>query len=130
MPGRLDSVHRLRGWARLGTSVSAVLRENPDVTVVSDNREVLAALSYYIAPRPYPVLKWNPSGAIHDQFDISDDAKSRVGENFLYVGPRHEVGNLSQYFAEVGSVGHITIPLGGATTREFLVVRLNGFRGY
>jgi 4-amino-4-deoxy-L-arabinose transferase-like glycosyltransferase len=130
MPGRLDPVHRLRGWARLGNSVSAALREQPDATVVSDNREVLAALTYYVTPRPFPVLKWNPGGAIHDQFDEAADAKSHVGENFLYVGPRHEVGNLANYFADVNSVGHITIPLGGGTTREFLVVRLEGFKGY
>jgi len=130
MPGRLDPVHRLRGWALLGNSVSAVLRQQPDATVVSDNREVLAALTYYMLPRPFDVLKWNPGGAIHDQFDVSADAKSHVGENFLYVGPRRAVGNLAQYFAEVGSIGRITIPLGGGTTREFLVVRLNGFKGY
>ncbi len=130
MPGRLDPVHRLRGWARLGHSVSSLLRERPDVRVVSDNREVLAALSYYVEPRPFAVLKWNPGGGIHDQFDISADAKSHVGENFLYVGPRPALGNLPSYFADVGSVGRITIPLGGDTTREFLVVRLNGFKGY
>ena len=130
MPGRLDPVHRLRGWALLGNSVSAVLRQNPDATVLSDNREVLTALTYYMAPRPFPVLKWNPGAGIHDQFDISADAKGHAGENFLYVGPRREVGNLAEYFADVGSVGRITIPLGGGTTREFLVVRLNGFKGY
>lgn len=130
MPGRLDPLHRLRGWALLGNSVSAVLRQQPDAAVVSDNREVLAALSYYMAPRPFPVLKWNPGGAVHDQFDIADDARTHVGENFLYVGPRHEVGNLADYFARVSSVGRITIPLGGTTTREFLVVRLEGFKGY
>ncbi len=130
MPGRLDPVHRLRGWALLGNSVSAVLRQQPDATVLSDNREVLAALTYYMLPRPFPVLKWNPGGTIHDQFDISADAKTHVGENFLYVGPRREVSNLATYFASVGSVGRITINLGGGTTREFLVVRLDGFKGY
>jgi 4-amino-4-deoxy-L-arabinose transferase-like glycosyltransferase len=130
MPGRLDPVHRLRGWSLLGRSVAAVLRQQPDATPLSDNREVLAALTYYMPPRPFPVLKWNPGGTIHDQFDITDDAKTHVGETFLYVGPRHDVGNLAGYFASVGSVGRITINLGGGTTREFLVVRLEGFKGY
>jgi hypothetical protein len=31
---------------------------------------------------------------------------------------------------EVGSVGRITINLGGGTSREFLAVRLDGFKGY
>jgi len=130
MPGRWDPVHRLRGWARLGNSVATVLREQPDAKLLSDNREVLAALIYYVVPHPFDALKWNPGGAIHDQFDISSDARTHIGENFLYVGPRQGLGELPKYFASVGSVGHITINLGGGTTREFLVARLNGFKGY
>ena len=130
MPGRWDPVHRLRGWVRLGNSVSTLLREQPDAKLLSDNREVLAALIYYIVPHPFDALKWNPRGGIHDQFDISSDAKTHVGQNFLYVGPRRGLGDLPRYFANVGSVGHITINLGGGTTREFLVARLNGFKGY
>ena len=130
MPGRLDPVHRLRGWALLGNSVSTQLREQPDEKILSDNREVLAALIYYVVPHPFDAVKWNPGGGVHDQFDIYADAKTHVGENFLYVGPRPKLGELPRYFAEVGSVGHVTINLGGGTTREFLVVRLDGFKGY
>jgi 4-amino-4-deoxy-L-arabinose transferase-like glycosyltransferase len=130
LPGRWDPVHRLRGWARLGTSVSALLREQPQVKLISDNREVLAALMYYVTPHPFDALKWNPGGAIHDQFDVSSDAKTHVRGNFLYVGPRRSLGDLPNYFMEVGSVGRITINLGGGTTREFLAVRLDGFKGY
>jgi len=130
MPGRWDPVHRLRGWARLGNSAAALLREQPDARLLSDNREVLAALIYYVVPHPFDALKWNPGGGIHDQFDLSSDAKTHVGENFLYVGPRQGLGELPNYFASVGSVGHITISLGGGTTRDFLVARLNGFKGY
>jgi 4-amino-4-deoxy-L-arabinose transferase-like glycosyltransferase len=130
MPGRLDPVHRLRGWALLGNSVSTQLREQPDEKILSDNREVLAALIYYVVPHPFDAVKWNPGGGVHDQFDISADAKTHVGENFLYVGPRPKLGELPRYFAEVGAVGHVTINLGGGTTREFLVVRLDGFKGY
>jgi 4-amino-4-deoxy-L-arabinose transferase-like glycosyltransferase len=130
MPGSWDPVHRLRGWAMLGNSISTTLRDQPDAKILSDNREVLAALIYYVVPHPFDALKWNPGGGVHDQFDISADAKTRIGENFLYVGPRHGLGELPSYFAGIGSVGHITINLGGGTTREFLVVRLNGFKGY
>jgi len=130
LPGRWDPVHRLRGWARLGNSVSILLREQPDARLLSDNREVLAALIYYIAPHPFDARKWNPGAGIHDQFDVSSDAKTNVGENFLYVGPRQAPGDLPKYFADTGSVGRITINLGGGTTREFLFARLNGFKGY
>jgi hypothetical protein len=130
MPGTYDPLHRLRGWALLGHSVSAHLLQHPDETLLSDNREVLAAIIYYGLPHPFGALKWNPGGGIHDQFDITSDAKNHLGESFLLVSPRHELGVIEKSFAEVGSVGRISINLGGGTTRDFLVAELRGFKGY
>jgi 4-amino-4-deoxy-L-arabinose transferase-like glycosyltransferase len=130
MPGNFDPMHRLRGWALLGRSVSAHLLQHPDETLLSDNREVLAAIIYYGLPHPFGALKWNPGSGVHDQFDITSDAKDHLGESFLLVSPRHELGTIASDFAEVGSVGRITINLGGGTTRDFLVAELRGFKGY
>ena len=130
MPGAYDAMHRLRGWASLGNSVSAQLRQHPGEALLSDNREVLAATIYYGVPHPFDALKWNPGGGVHDQFDITSDAKSHLGESFVFVSPRRELGNIEKYFAEVGSVGRISINLGGGTTRDFLTAELRGFKGY
>jgi hypothetical protein len=110
--------------------VTSLQVQHPGDRIVSDNREVLAALAYYGEPRPVDVLKWNPGHTIHDQFDLTADAGPHTGGNFLYVGPRSALGELPKYFDAVGSVGHITVPLGGGATREFLVAELKGFKGY
>jgi len=130
IPGKYEPLHRLRGWATLGRAVTALQVEHPGDRIISDNREVLAALAYYGEPRPVDVLKWNPGHTIHDQFDLTADVGPHTGGNFIYVGPRSALGELPKYFESVGSVGHITVPLGGGTTREFLVAELRGFKGY
>lgn len=130
IPGKYEPLHRLRGWATLGRAVTAELSAHPGDKLTSDSREVLAALAYYVEPRPTAVFKWNPGHTVHDQFDLSADAGTQVGANFLFVGPRSALGELPRYFAAVGSVGRITIPLGGGTTRDFFVADLRGFKGY
>ncbi|HUK07390.1 MAG TPA: glycosyltransferase family 39 protein [Stellaceae bacterium] len=130
IPGKYEPMHRLRGWAALGRSVQTFMTEHPGEKLLSDNREVLAALIYYVRPHPFDAVKWNTGHGVHDQFDLTADAKDHRGESFIYVGPRQSLGELPDYFAEVGAIGHVSIALGGGTLRQFLVVELKDFKGY
>ena len=130
IPGQYEPLHRLRGWAALGRSVQTFMSEHPGETLLSDNREVLAALIYYVRPHPFDARKWNPGRGVHDEFDLTSDLRDHRGENFIFVGPRQQLAELPDYFTAVGSVGHVAIALGGGTLREFLVVELKGFKGY
>jgi len=128
IPGRYDILQRLHRGEALGRAVTAFMREHPGETLISDNREILALLIYYVRPHPFDALKWNPGHGVHDQFDLTADAKDHVGESFIYVGLRSDLGELPNYFAEVGTVGHLTLLSGNR--REYLMVELKGFKGY
>ena len=130
MPGQYDPVHRLRGWAALARGVDTLRLQDPGAKILSDNREVLASLIYYLRPHPFDALKWNPGHGVHDQFDLSADIKDHIGEDVIFVSPRSQPVDVPSYFAETGSIGHVVVPLGGNTTREFLLMELNGFKGY
>lgn len=130
IPGKYDPLHRLRGWQAMARGAAAIRAEHPGERFLSDNREVLAALIYYVRPHPFDALKWNSGHGLHDQFDLTADVKDHVGESFLFVSPRREPSELPRYFAEVSSVGRITVSLGGGTTRQFLVLELKDFKGY
>jgi hypothetical protein len=130
LPGKLEPLHRLRGWSVLGQSVTALLRANPGLRLVSDDRETLAALIYYVRPHPFDALKWNPSGQVHDQFDMTANLGTHPGADVLFVGPRREPGDLPAHFNETVAVGRIVVNLGGGTTRDYLWVELRGFKGY
>jgi len=130
IPGKYEPFHRLRGWAQLGRSVSALLRQYPGLRLMSDNREVLAALIYYVRPHPFDALKWNEVRSVHDQFDMTSDVQSAPGANVLFVGVNREPGGLGPHFSETLAVGRITISLGGGTTRDFVWAALKGFKSY
>jgi Dolichyl-phosphate-mannose-protein mannosyltransferase len=132
LPMKYDPLHRLRGWRRLGLSVSHLLLEHPGMHLLADDREDMAALLYYVEPPPIDPLKWNGDDEkIHDGFDLTADPQRLIGQDFLLVS--HSPDNIDRIvsrFASAGAVGHIFISLGGGEGRTYVVRELYGFKGY
>jgi 4-amino-4-deoxy-L-arabinose transferase-like glycosyltransferase len=130
LPAKYDALHRLRGWRVLGATIGQMLRQNPGTYLMADDREVMAALMYYIEPHPLDGLKWNAMGGIHDQFDLTTDASRYIGANFLLVSYRSSTSEIVARFQSSGPVEHVIIPLGGGQARSYDVRLLYGFKGY
>ncbi len=130
LPAKYDALHRLRGWRVLGQTVGRMLRENPGVHLLADDRELMAALTYYVEPHPFDALKWNAMGGIHDQFDLTADPAHFVGADFLLVSYRSNIDDIVARFAAVESVEHIVISLGPGQERSYELRVLRGFKGY
>jgi 4-amino-4-deoxy-L-arabinose transferase-like glycosyltransferase len=130
LPAKYDVLHRLRGWRILGETVGRMLRQHPGTYLMSDDRELMAALEYYVVPHPLDGLKWNAMGGIHDQFDLNADPKRYIGKDFLLVSYRDSVDAIVKRFQSEGPVEHIIIPLGGGAERLYRVRLLRGFKGY
>src|ERR1700722_5046412 len=132
LPARYDPLHRLRGWNALGLAVSQLLQQHPGALLLSDDREDMAILTYYVFPHPFDALKWNgESGKINDQFDLEADPVRYLGKDFL-LGSRHpeNIQRIIDRFDGAGPVDHVTVPLGGGEARIYVVRFLQGFRGY
>jgi hypothetical protein len=98
---------------------------------LSDDREDMAALLYYVRPHPTEWLKWNgDDGLVHDQFDMEADPQKLIGRDFLLVSRRPDIERITSRFDGVGSIGHVFIPLGGGKARSYTVRYLKGFKGY
>lgn len=130
LPGKYDPLHRLRGWRTLGATVSRMLAENPGMHLMSDDRELMAALVYYVSPHPVDYLKWNGAGGIHDQFDLTADPAKLIGDNFLLVSYRNNLDDIVSRFASSGPIERITIFLGPGLERVYQLRLLGGFKGY
>jgi 4-amino-4-deoxy-L-arabinose transferase-like glycosyltransferase len=137
LPGKYDPLHRLEGWRQLGVTVGRMLAENPGSHLVADDRELMAALIYYITPHPLDALKWNGAGGIHDQFDLTAQPDKFIGDSFLLVSYRNNIDDIVSRFAAVGPIEQVTIFLGPATTsggapltRVYQIRLLEGFKGY
>src|SRR5947208_10974633 len=85
VPAKYDPLHRLRGWRELGESVGAILARHPGLTLLADDRELLAALIYYVRPHPFGAVEWNPIPGITDQWRLMNNIGAHRGEDFLAV---------------------------------------------
>jgi 4-amino-4-deoxy-L-arabinose transferase-like glycosyltransferase len=137
LPGKYDPLHRLKGWRQLGTTVGRILAENPGTHLMADDRELAAALVYYVRPHPFDSLKWNGDGGIHDQFDLTAQPEKFIGQNFLLVSFRSNLDEIIGRFATSGPIEQVTIFLGPPVkaggeplTRVYQLRLLGDFKGY
>jgi 4-amino-4-deoxy-L-arabinose transferase-like glycosyltransferase len=137
LPGKYDPLHRLKGWRQLGNTVDRMLAENPGAHLMTDDRELEAALVYYVRPHPFESLKWNGAGGIHDQFDLTAQPERFIGQNFLLVSYRNNIDDIISRFATSGPIEKITIFLGPSVkaggeplTRIYQLRLLGDFKGY
>ena len=132
LPAKWDLLHRLRGWSALGRTVSQMLIRHPGTILLSDDREDMAVLMYYVHPHPFDALKWNGEGGIHDEFDLTAQPSRYVGRDFLLV--THTPDNIERILSRFDKVDRppedIIIPLDRKTARRYQVYFLHGFKGY
>ena len=129
VPAKYDPLHRLRGWRELGHYVSVLLAAHPDLTLLADDRELLAALIYYVRPHPFGAVEWNPVPGITDQWRLMNNIDTHRGENFLAVTVHNLVTEMRADFAELTPLATITMKTGPGGGAVYSVYIARGFRG-
>ena len=131
LPAKYDALGRLRGWRALGSIVSAELAANPGSTLFADDREMLAALVYYVRPHPFDAVKWKlKSGLAKDQWDLTNDLSKHLGENFLLVAEHRLIGEMQPSFAAIERLRSVVIPVGPGASRSYTLYLARDFKGY
>jgi hypothetical protein len=130
LPGKLDPLHRLRGWQRLGRSVAPLRWQSGGMPMLSDGRELTAALIYYVEPHPFDVKVWNPEGHVENGFEMTQSLPDKPGGDYLFVTERSQFPDVTTRFQHAQSVAHIFVPIGPGLARTVSVVALYGFKGY
>lgn len=124
IPAKYDPLHRLRGWQELGDEVSRLLAAHPELTLLADDRELLAALIYYVRPHPFDAVEWNPIPGITDHFRLVNNIGNHRGKDFLAVTVHNLSDEMRPEFAEL--VPLTTIRIG---TRTYAVSIARGYSG-
>jgi 4-amino-4-deoxy-L-arabinose transferase-like glycosyltransferase len=124
VPARYDPLRRLRGWQKLGDQVSQLLAAHPGLTLLADDRELLAALVYYVQPHPFDAVEWNPIPGITDQFRLVNNIGDHRGEDFLAVTVHNLFDEMRPEFAEL-----IPLTTIRAGTRTYAVSVGRGYNG-
>jgi hypothetical protein len=130
LPAQYDPLRRLRGWRDLGSQVGTILAAHPDLTLFADDREVLAALIYYIRPHPLDAVKWQVTRRIQDQWDLTNGLTGHIGGNFLLVSEHELVNEMRPSFVEIVRLQPIVVPLGSGAARRYTLYVARGFKGY
>jgi 4-amino-4-deoxy-L-arabinose transferase-like glycosyltransferase len=129
VPAKYDPLHRLRGWRELGQGVAAILAAHPGLTLLADDRELLAALIYYVRPHPFGAVEWNPIPGITDQWRLVNNIGSRRGEDFLAVTVHGLVDEMRPDFAELTQLATIRTHSGPGGGALYTIYIARGFRG-
>jgi 4-amino-4-deoxy-L-arabinose transferase-like glycosyltransferase len=129
IPARYDPLHRLHGWRALGQEVGAVMAAYPGLTLLADDRELLAALIYYVRPHPLDSVEWNPIPGIWDQFLLANNLAGHVGEDFLAVTKHGLIEEMRPVFTEIVPLGTIRSNAGAVRERPYALYILRGYRG-
>jgi 4-amino-4-deoxy-L-arabinose transferase-like glycosyltransferase len=130
LPAEYDALRRLRGWRDLGVEVSAALAAHPGSRLFADDREVLAALIYYVRPHPFDAVKWRVTKRIGDQWDLMDDLSKHPQGSFLLVSEHELIGEMRPSFAEIDRLQRVVIPLGPGVARVYTLYLARHFTGY
>jgi 4-amino-4-deoxy-L-arabinose transferase-like glycosyltransferase len=129
VPAKYDPLHRLRGWRELGHSVEALLAAHPDLTLLADDRELLAALTYYVRPHPFGAVEWNPIPGITDQWRLTNNIGTHPGEDFLAVTTHGLEELMRPDFAELTPLTTIATHSGPGGGTVYTVYIARGFKG-
>ena len=130
LPARYDPLARLQGWRELGVEVGAVLAKHPGFTLFADDRELVAALIYYVHPHPMDAVKWELMDRVKDEWDLTNNMRKYRGENFLLVSVHHLAREMRPSFARMVPLPPITIAIGPGETRRYGLYLVYDFEGY
>jgi hypothetical protein len=126
---KFDPLHRLRGWNELGDVVSAELSAHPGLRLMADDREILAALTYYVHPRPLDAVIWDPVPGVSNQWDLENHLSRHRGESFLAVTVHDLADQMRGDFAELTPVTTIAIRSGPGGGQSYQVYIARDYRG-
>jgi 4-amino-4-deoxy-L-arabinose transferase-like glycosyltransferase len=129
VPAKYDPLHRLRSWRGLGARVSALLAAHPGLTLLADDRELLAALTYYVRPHPFDAVEWNPLPGITDQWQLLNNIEKHRGEDFLALVEHYPAAQLRPSFTSLTPLATITTRSGANGGMTYHVYIARGFRG-
>jgi hypothetical protein len=130
VPAQYDPLRRVRGWRELGAEIGKELATHPGLTLFADDRELLAALIYYIRPHPLDAVKWKVTSRIQDQWDLTNGLGKRLGESFLLVSEHELTNEMKPSFAAIECLRPIVIPLGPGAARSYTLYVARDFKGY
>lgn len=124
--GLSNAVKRVRGWPVQGAEIAA--HTNGFDAILSDDREMMGGLLYYVRPRRIPIVAWNENGVVDNHYEAFNAFDPKRETRVLLVTRRAAPGALAA-FADVEPLGEVSVDLKRGRERRFHLYALSGYRG-
>lgn len=128
LTAKTDIAKRLRGWPEAGREVKALLAQYPEARLMSDDRKLMASLSYYARPQALDAVKWNPGGKVHDTFDLNASFTGGDGRDLLFLTERETIAEIEAVFDSAQRLGHIRVTIHPGFAIEMNAFLLKGYK--
>jgi hypothetical protein len=102
---------------------------HPSLTLMADDRELLAALIYYVRPHPFDAVEWEPVPGITDQWRLENNERTHQGGDFLAVTEHGLVDQMRPEFAELTELETVTIRTGPGGGQLYVLYIARDYRG-
>lgn len=123
-----NSFKRMKGWDETGRIVAALASSQPYRAILSDDREDISELFYYVQPRSIPILMWDNDGIPEDHFELAYPLKADPGGRVLFITRRSDANRTTDAFAHAEPIASISVDIGGGRTRDFHLFDLETMR--
>lgn len=121
-----DPFHRLKGWQKLGTEVSAIMDRRPageKIFLLAMTRQTASELAFYVHGQPRVYL-WNDlKGLVTSQYDLWPGPIDMVGKDALIIAEQDRKlhPELQSSFKRLVMVTDMVIPAGTGGSRNYQV---------
>ncbi len=128
---KTDYYKRVQGWDVLGTQVAALLRANPDLTLLSRERDTISELLYYARPYSTGAVWWNPQGIVDSHYALVTTLAGKGGQNFLFLSREATLpAAMADSFLRITPLPALAVPVVPGWSLDYHLWRLEGYIGY
>ncbi|MEF3191655.1 MAG: glycosyltransferase family 39 protein [Campylobacterales bacterium] len=128
MSAKIDPAKRNKGWDQLAHQVMRELTKRPGWVVASDDRTVIAQLSYYA--RPIEPYAWNPGHLVRNHYELTTDLNRHIGGNLLLITKSATSADLATYAERVEELDDLVVMIYPDYGLHYKIFVLYGFKGY
>jgi hypothetical protein len=123
-----NGLKRERAWPELGGRIAIRAADAPYTAILSDDRELMGELLFYVRPRRIPIVMWDWESAPRNQYELSDRIDEKTGARVLYVSLMPDPVHVLRRFDQTEPLGPILVHIDPKRTREVWLFDLQGFK--
>lgn len=119
-------LQKMNGWDALGAQLRAAKAEHPGLTLLFDDRKLMASMLYYARPVVFDAVMFRQNPGIQNHYELTTTMAGREGQDFLLVA-RGDDGPVRDAFESSTPAGVLHVQV---TPTHAIEARLYVMRGY